>query len=245
MERNKRDVRVAALLAMALAVMLAGGCAWTTQTGELRTETETIELDGTEQAVVHLKMGAGELDLSGGVKQEILAEAEFTYNVPDWQPVIDHVVAGNEAELWIEQPEATNLGLESYRYAWDVRLNEKVPLTLDLGLGAGESEIDVSALSVTELDLNVGVGQVELDLTGDRGQDVDVTVRGGVGEATVLLPSDVGVEARVGGGLGDLDVSGLTQQGDVYVNEALGTSQATIRLDIEGAIGGVTLQAAE
>ena len=245
MKRNEKVARVFAVLAATLLVALASGCAWITKTGDLRTETETVELDGAEQAEVHLRMGAGQLDLSGGAEGAMLAEATFTYNVPDWKPTIDYVVAGDEGELWIEQPEAETLGLDSYRYAWDVQLNQEVPMQLDVGLGAGESQIDVSTLSVSELDLNVGVGGVELDLTGDRAEDVDVIVRGGVGEATVLLPSEVGVEARVGGGLGDLNVSGLTQQGDVYVNQAYGTSEATIRLDIEGGIGGVTLRVVE
>lgn len=245
MRRSRKVLHIIGLLVLAMLVVSTTGCAWTTQTGELRSETETVELDGAERAVVHLRMGAGELDLSGGADGETLAEATFTYNVPDWQPTIDYAVAGDEGELWIEQPEVSNLGLESYRYAWDVRLSEAVPMQPDIGLGAGESAIDVSALSLSELELNVGVGGVDLDLTGDRARDVDVTVRGGVGEATVLLPSDVGVEAKVGGGLGDLNVSGLTEQGDVYVNEAYGASEATIRLDIEGGLGGVTLRVVE
>jgi hypothetical protein len=233
------NVRLAAVLVMALLAVSISGCAWT-QTGPLRTESETIERQGAKRVDVHLRMGAGRLDLTAGA--DALAEAQFTYNVPAWQPTIDYVVAGEEGELWIEQPEAKNLGLESYRYAWDVRLTEDVPLTLDVGLGAGESEIDLSTLAVTEIDLKVGVGGVALDLTGERQRDVDVTIRGGVGEATVLLPDDVGVEARVGGGLGELNVSGLSQEGDVYVNDAYGASDASIRLDVEGGIGGVTLE---
>jgi len=239
MRRMRITVRLVAILAGVLVAASIGGCAWT-QTGPLRTESETIELQGAERVDVHLRMGAGELDLGGGA--DALAEAEFTYNVPAWQPTIDYVVAGEEGELWIEQPEAKNLGLESYRYAWDVRFTEDVPLSLDVGLGAGESEIDLSTLTVSELDLKVGVGGVALDLTGERRRDVEVTIRGGVGEATVLLPDDVGVEATVGGGLGELSVSGLTQEGDVYVNDAYGASEATIRLDVEGGIGGVTLE---
>jgi hypothetical protein len=242
MNEIDRRIRLLAALAAALLALSVSGCGWT-RTGPLQTESETIELQGAERADVHLRMGAGRLDLAGGA--DGLAEAEFTYNVPAWQPTIDYVVAGEEGELWIEQPEAKNLGLESYRYAWDVHLTEAVPLTLDVGLGAGESEIDLSTLTVTELDLKVGVGGVALDLTGERQRSMDVTIRGGVGEATVLLPDDVGVEATVGGGLGELDVSGLTQEGDVYVNEAYGASEATIRLDVEGGIGGVTLKVAE
>jgi predicted membrane protein len=156
--------------------------------------------------------------------------------------MIDYVVGGDKGQLWIEQPEVGRLGLESYRYEWDIRLNDDVPMTLDVGLGAGESKLDVSALSISELDLNVGVGGVEVDLTGEREKDVDVTIRGGVGEAKVLLPQDVGVKARVDGGLGEVDARGLTAQDGVYVNEAYGKSDATITLSIEGGIGGVTLK---
>jgi hypothetical protein len=240
MLENRQRLRIAGLLAAVLLVIVASGCAWTTQAGPLQTESRTIELGGAEAVAVDLKMGAGELTLSGGAAA--LAEADFTYNVADWRPTIDYVVAGDEGELHIEQPRAENVGLESYRYEWDVRLNDQVPMALDVALGAGESEIDVSTLSLTRLGLEMGVGAVELDLTGDRAQDVEVTIRGGVGEATVLLPDDVGVEARVGGGLGDVDASGMTRQGGVYVNEAYGGSEATITLDIEGGIGGVNLQ---
>jgi hypothetical protein len=40
-------------------------------------------------------------------------------------------------------------------------------------------------------------------------------------------------------------MSGLTQEGDVYVNDAYGESEATLTLDIEGGIGGITLQVVE
>jgi len=240
MNKNEKSVRIAGLLAAALLVASVSGCMWTTRTGPLQTESRTIELGDAETAAVHLRMGAGELSLSGGAGE--LAEADFTYNVADWQPTVDYVVAGDEGELWIEQPEAQNLGLESYRYAWDVRLNEAVPMTLDVALGAGESDLDVSALSITQLNLEMGVGAVELDLTGDRQRDVDVTIRGGVGEATVLLPSAVGVEAKAGGGLGEINVRGMTRKGDVYVNEAYGATDPTISLDVEGGVGGITLE---
>jgi len=240
MSRDALHMQFLGLLAVALVAASVSGCTWVTRTGELRTESQIVELDGAEYAQVDLKMGAGGLTLSGGA--DALAQADFTYNVPDWEPIIDYaVVSGEHGELRIEQPELGNLGLESYRYEWDVRLNNEVPMELDVALGAGESELDVSTLNLTRLDLNAGVGVVEIDLRGDRQQDLDVTIRGGVGEATLLLPDDVGVEATVSGGLGELDVTGLTRSGDVYVNDAYGESEATINLDVEGGIGGVTL----
>jgi hypothetical protein len=239
MNNRRERVRIAAVLALTVLV-LSTACLWTGVTGKVRTETERVELDGAQEVDVHLRMGAGGLTLTGGA--DALAEADFTYNVPAWKPTIDYVVGGDEGELWIEQPEVKRLSLETYRYEWDVRLNDDVPMALDVALGAGEGEIDASHLSVSELDLKMGVGGVELDLTGDRERDVDVTITGGAGEATVLLPAEVGVRATVKGGLGDVDSVGLTTDGDAYVNDAYGHSPTTITLTIKGGVGDVMLR---
>lgn len=235
-----RKRQIGYLLASLGLIVSICACNWSTQTGELRRGSETIELDGVESATVNIRMGAGELTIGGGA--EALAEADFTYNVADWKPTIDYAVSGEQGELWIEQPRVENLSLESYRYEWELALNDDIPLKLDIALGAGESRLDMSTLSITRLDLKMGAGGVDLDLTGERERDLDVTVRGGVGEATILLPAEVGVRARAKGGLGEVEVSGLTREGDAYVNQAYGASEATITLDVEGGIGEIELR---
>jgi len=224
-------------------IALLSACTGVTRPGPVQRESKTVALDSAEIADVHIRMGAGRLTIAGGADE--LADAEFIYNVAAWQPTIDYVVGGERGELWIEQPEVKSLGLESYRYEWDLRLNDEIPLRLDIALGAGEGKIDVSSLSPSDLNLEMGAGSVDLDLTGAREQDVDVTIRGGVGEATILLPSDTGVRAEVSGGLGNVNVYGLIQEGDTYINDAYGESDVTITLDIEGGIGDITLQVAD
>ena len=227
------------LAAIGLVISLAA-CSWTSRTGDLQEQSETIDLEGAESVVVNLRMGAGELTVRGG--SDALVDAEFIYNVDEWEPTIDYAVSGDEGELWIEQPEVGSLSLESYRYEWILEFNEDVPMEMNVDLGAGVNELDVSALSLTRLDLEMGVGDLNLDLTGEREQDLDVSIRGGVGSATVLLPADVGVRAEVTGGLGSIDVDGLTREGDVYVNEAYEESDMTVNLDIEAGVGEIDLQ---
>jgi hypothetical protein len=238
---SKRHLLLPILAAVAL-VTFVSGCAWTSQAGELRHERRSIALGDAESVAVDVKMGAGDLTIAGGAKG--LVDATFTYNVADWRPIMDYRVSEKRGDLLIQQPQVKRLGLESYRYAWDLRLNDAVPMALDVALGAGESVLDVGALDLTRLDMKVGVGGGELDLQGQRERDLKVTIRGGMGEATVLLPDDVGVKAEVSGGLGEVDVEGLMREGDVYVNEAYGESDATIILDIQGGVGGVNLKVA-
>ena len=65
---------------------------------------------------------------------------------------------------------------------------------------------------------------------------------GMAGEVTIFLPADVGVRATVKGGLGEVDAMGLRRDGEGYMNDAYGRSPTTIRLSVEGGVGGVTLE---
>jgi hypothetical protein len=48
-------------------------------------------------------------------------------------------------------------------------------------MGAGQGQLRLRDVSVTRLDLEIGAGQVEVDLTGDRKKDLDADIEGGVG----------------------------------------------------------------
>jgi hypothetical protein len=227
-------------MVLALAV-LASGCGWT-RTGRLREESEVVPLDGAESVEVDIRMGAGTLDVTGDAGAGALVEADFAYNVAEWKPMIDYVVSSSgDGELAIEQPDVKSLGLESYRNAWVLAFNNDVEMDLSLALGAGESDLALGQLSLRALDVKMGVGGLALDLTGDYERDLDVTLRGGVGEGTIRLPADVGVLVRVDGGLGDLDVSGMTRDGEAYVNAAYGESEVILTVDIKAGVGDLDL----
>jgi len=231
------------LLAFAVLALSIGACRWTSQVGELRTDSHSIDLRDAKSVTANLKMGAGELAIGGGA--DALVEADFTYNVAAWKPVVDYSVSGERGQLSIEQPEVQNWGAGSYRYEWDLHFNDGVPMDLNVALGAGKSLLDMRHLSLTKFDLKMGAGDVELDLRGEREQDLDVTIRGGVGKVSVRLPKDVGVRVKVTGGLGAVNTEGLRRDGDAYVNEVYGESDVTLYLDIEGGVGEINLEVQE
>jgi predicted membrane protein len=109
-------------------------------------------------------------------------------------------------------------------------------------LGAGESRLNVADLVLTALSIELGAGDSLVDLFADREDDLEVSIQGGVGRLTVMLPDDVGARVQVAGGLGSVNASGLQVEGDAYVNDAYGRSEATIRIDIDGGIGEVDLE---
>jgi hypothetical protein len=200
-----------------------------------------VELASAESANVSLQMSVGELDISGGA--EPLLNAQFIYNLPEWAPEVDYRVEGTEGVLTIAQPRIpSGLPVGDIRYQWDVRLNNDVPMVLNIDLGAGQGDLTLASLSLTELQLKAGVGEAVVDLSGAWDHDVLATLQGGVGELTVRLPGQMGVVVRISGGLGSVNTIGLNQEDGSYVNDAYGTAGSTLTVEINGGVGEVTLE---
>jgi hypothetical protein len=226
---------------VALSVAIFGGACQAQDVGELQRESRTIQPENARSVFAELRMGAGELNVTGGA--DALMEADFAYNVADWKPRVNYEVADETGELSVEQGsgEGINLGGDA-RNEWEVRLNDEVPTDLRVEMGAGESDLDLDSLALEGLDLQMGAGTTTVDLTGDYAEDLDASIQGGVGEATVMLPSEVGVRAKAQGGLGNINAEGLHKQGDSYVNDAYGDSDVTLEVDVQGGVGEINLE---
>lgn len=238
----------------------------TMETGPTETKNETVELGGAETAVVDILMGLGELNVSDGADD--LMDAEFTYNVEDWEPEVDYAVSGSNGRLTIRQPDSEFEGIPNndVENSWNLQFNEDIPMEMDVTLGAGESNLDLRSLNLERLsvesgagtstislgdsplrivDIQAGVGEMNLDLSGGWEEDANITIETGIGDTTILVPSDVGVIVHADLGIGDLDANGFRVQGNNYVNDAYGESSTTLSVDLQGGIGGITLQLTE
>jgi hypothetical protein len=235
------------LVVAAMAVALFAGACGTQrggtqhQVGEMQRESQSIQAQNAQSVRANLKMGAGELNLTGGADQ--LMEADFAYNVADWKPKVNYDVSGETGELTVRQGSDGGIRLGGdARNEWDIRLNDEVPTNLSVQMGAGESDLDLDDLTLTALDLEMGAGRTMIDLTGDYDRDLVVSIQGGVGQATVQLPSEVGVRVEAQGGLGEINAEGLQKEGEAYVNDAYGDSEVSLDVDIQGGVGQINLE---
>src|SRR5215217_3819004 len=214
-------VVVLSIVMMAATAVIAGACGMqpggTQQqdVGKMQEESKYVDLKNADSVRAQLKMGAGELNVTGGADQ--LMEGDFSYNVSEWKPKVSYDVSSHKGELLVKQGGANSgsLGAKA-RNEWDISLNEEVPTDLVVKMGAGESDLDLDSLTLKGLDLKMGAGKSTVDLTGDYAQGFDASIEGGVGEATVLVPSEVGVKAKAEGGLGKINAEGLKKVGDSY-----------------------------
>jgi hypothetical protein len=245
------------------ALLLVAGCGESVETGDLVIVERSLDLGGAETLETIIEMGVGKLMIGGGSGD--LMDAEFVYNVDEWKPEVSYREADDHGTLTVKQPRGRRSSLgKNVRYEWDIQLNDKIPMDLDVELGAGNGHLDLGSLSLKDLRVTAGAGEVEVlltgrprvqdlvvqvgagdvtvDLTGEWKDDLDADIKGGVGRLTVRLPMDVGVRVDAEKGLGKIDRGGLRKEGGAYVNEAYGSSDVTLEIDCAAGIGSIILE---
>lgn len=179
---------------------------------EPRTERRTFDPEGAQAVDVEVFQGVGELELRGGASN--LLQAAFTYNVDELRPLVLYSVVKDRGQLRIQHPEVNEftrmLNFTQYRNHWQLALNDTLPLSLTVILGAGESNIDLTGLNLTRGEITVGLGNATIDLTGPWTQSFPLAVHGGLGELHLRLPITTGVRVSVDAGAGNIIAPGLT-----------------------------------
>ncbi|MFW6124915.1 MAG: toast rack family protein [Pirellulales bacterium] len=227
-----------AIVVVALALLPASRFA-VRRVGRGQSFAQVVRRDGAETVRAVIEMKAGELNLSAGASD--LLQAQFDYNVSAWKPEVTYTVRDGRGDLTVRQP-AGGIPLGSPENRWDLRLADDVPLDMNVALDVGEAELKLAGLSLTRLNAEVGTGELTVDLTGPWQRDFTARIEGGIGECTVLLPGKVGVRVEVDRGIGELDVTGLTRDGDAYVNKAYGSSPVTLQIEVGHTIGELDLR---
>jgi hypothetical protein len=233
---SRRFLRLAAALTP---ILLLAGCVVgeRTRTGPVQYDTQSFEKGKAEELHLDLRMGAGDLKVGTGTSK--LAQAYFTYNVPDWKPESKH--DPNGGILSIRQPEGHRSHFGSTKYEWDLRVAEDIPLYVRVEFGAGQAQLDLGSMNLRDVQVDMGVGHMTMDLRGNPKRDYSVRVHGGVGEAIVRLPGNVGVQADANGGIGSIQAQNLKGSHGHWVNDAWDSAKVRVRVNVEGGVGSIRL----
>jgi len=201
--------------------------------------SEIKDLQGATKLNAIVNMGAGELNLAGGTSHAL--EGDFDFSAAWSRPRVDYRVSEKTGEVEISQDnEGPTFGREDN--TWWLRVNNSVPVDLQVKMGAGQSNLKLRDINLTRLQLDAGVGRANVDLTGEeRKSDVNVEIHGGVGQVVMRLPKSIGVIVDAKGGIGAVTTHGLKKNDGAYVNDAYGKSPRTIHVDAAGGIGNIDL----
>lgn len=228
------------MIVLVLVTALLASCSPGAKVGPLQTESQSVELGSAKSVDVNINMGAGALVVTGGATK--LLEADFNYNVAALKPEVEFA----DGTLLVQQPEVDGLpvlqGISGFRNEWNLHLADRVPMNLKVNMGAGSSDLQLAGLSLTRLDVILGAGTSTVDLNGNWVHDLDVTIDTGAADITVRLPKDIGVRVEVDRGPTAIDAPGLTQDGNIYTNDAYGVSDVKLHIDMQSGVGRIQLE---
>ena len=202
--------------------------------------TRTVDRPGAQSLRAHLEMPAGELTLTGGSAN--LLDADFRYSDSEGDPTVSYNVSNGAGDLTISQGRDGSIHIGDPTNEWKLKLPSDLPVDLSLQMGAGQGNLRLRDVAVTNLSVNMGAGQLDLDLTGDRKKDLVAEIHGGLGQANIRLPRNVGVRVEAHGGIGSIENRGFHHDGDEYVNDAYGKSPVSIKMTVHGGIGEIVLE---
>jgi hypothetical protein len=175
--------------------------------------------------------------IEGGASQ--LMDASFRYSENVGRPDVHYDTAGARGHLLVESPNKSSVGNSVNE--WTLRMGSQTPLEMNVNLGGGTADLDMSSLPLQSADVNVGAGELHLNLAGKYPKDVDVTVSGGAGQSNIRLPKDMGAVVDATVGIGGVDANGLTKRGDKYYNAAYVEGKPALRVHVRGGVGDIKL----
>lgn len=128
--------------------------------------------------------------------------------------------------------------------AWDLGLTTRVPLELTVNMGAGQAELDLRGLQVTDLLVSTGAGQTTVWLpTSGR---MTGKMSSGAGQTVIIVPSGVGLRLVVHTALASVQISGAFNYvgiGDrTYTSPGYSSAADRADLDISQAVGSIVVR---
>lgn len=246
-----RRSAIGAVLALILLAAILAGALW--MMGVVSVAGSGVEgqqivqtLDGAQQAVVEINPGAASLSIGAMEPDQQQAGTLMAGSVNT------HMSGSLEMDYSTASSTGTlNLSQEGFRSAfpdwrgsdwnWILNFNPTIPLDLQVNLGAGSIDMDLSDLQVTDLSVELGVGRTEVTLPeGD--ENITASITGAVGEMIIYVPREMSVRLTSNTGLAALDVpDNYTKDGNVYVSNGEG-SENRIDLSVDQAIGRISIR---
>jgi hypothetical protein len=229
-----------ALLSVTAALLFTVACS--VDPGPVQTGTTAVEVGKADTARAEIHMNAGELWIEGGASR--LLDATFRYSEHVGRPTVHYDVMGGRGVLTVDSPQSASGGMKgNTKNEWRLRMSSEVPLDLSVGVGAGESHLDLSQITLRAAEVNMGAGNMTFNMADRYTQDVNVQINGGVGEAHIRLPRETGVVVDVTGGIGSVQAGNLTKRDDGrYYNSAYANGKPAVHMKVRGGVGDVVFE---
>ncbi len=204
----------------------------------LQTNTFTETMDGdTREAVLKLSGGAGRFVISDPTTE--LIKADTKQSVGSYSMSVDRDATTRIPTIELkptEENQEVDLDNGDFENRVDVHLNAKPVWRMDVALGAGQGDLDLSQYAVQTL--KVGAGAAELDLKlGSKADQSDVKLDVGAASVTVRVPKEVGCRVKKDGALNIDQLDDFTDGGNgEFTSPGYDASTKKITIRFNGGI---------
>ncbi|QJD79962.1 LiaI-LiaF-like domain-containing protein [Spirosoma rhododendri] len=203
--------------------------------GEMHSSTFTEAMSpDTREAVLKLAGGAGQFNIGEPSSELIKADTKQTVGTYSMSVERDPATRIPTVEL---KPTDGNQHIElkdgNFENRVDVHLNTAPVWTMDIALGAGQGELDLSQYAVKSLKVAAGAASLDVKLS-DKADQSDVKLDVGAASVTVRVPEGVGCRVKKDGALTSENLDGFTETGGgefLSPGYEASTKKITIRFD--------------
>ena len=111
--------------------------------------------------------------------------------------------------------------------------------TIDMGIGAGEVDFDLSNYKVKKLNLETGAASIDIKF-GDKQENVAVDVKSGVASVKIQVPENVGCQIKMDGALNANDFDDFEKIKDgVWQTKDYDKATKKITLNVESGLSSL------
>lgn len=197
--------------------------------------------DFIQKANFNLEGGAGSFTLKGNTDK--LFQADTRSSVLGFLSNTTINKLANTATVNLKMEEG-NVKLNNGELSnkAQIELNEKPIWNIDLGLGAGKGDFDLSNYKVEGLKVSTGVADMNIRL-GDKLERTHVDIEAGVASIDLEIPRSAGCEINIDGALNLTSFDDLEKINDkLYRSPGFEKSSKKITVTFEGGLSKVKIR---
>jgi hypothetical protein len=171
-------------------------------------------------------------------------EATVFSKSPEWRPDFSSALDNTTKKVMITDKGHTGkawIAVHSPN-SWDIRVTDRVPVALDVRIGAGDCSLNLGTLNLSYLSIHSGAGDTEILLDRYHGERFDATIGNGIGDLTLKISGTSNSRIVVLQGVGDITGSGFSMNNGAYVTPSYNPALPANEITVKQGVGTFSLQ---
>ncbi len=206
------------------------------------TESLSEPLDGLASARVQIDLTAGSLTVGNlPATSPNFAEAYSRSGHRDMRASFQR--QGDEGVFYFSTEQADRRFWKEAENSWEIRFARNIPLTMAAKSAAGNLELDLGELKVTDFQMEIDAGNCLVKMPASAGT-TSARIKADVVNLEVTVPEDVAAKIRVETDLSafEIDEGRFPREGDNYISPNFESARNRVELELDCDIGRVKLK---